>query len=210
MEAFQQILREEARVNEVRIDGQQQSVLRYKTFCPISSSWITRAPLLLEEVCSRRKPGPWVTRATTDGTCNATSSSTGRRRRSKPATCFTFVGKSKKQKRHADVAKMPWLAASRKALIVSTSGVPNCQRRPEGAIFRTASTATENSRCEMTESTKHVCSCVEMQLWDKTRQDDASTTWCSMSVSRVTMTMTMTHSEKSHIRRMKAWPYKQE
>ena len=24
------------------------------------------------------------------------------------------------------------------------------------------------------------------------------------------MTMTMTHSEKSHIRRMKAWPYKQE
>ena len=26
----------------------------------------------------------------------------------------------------------------------------------------------------------------------------------------MTMTMTMTHSEKSHIRRMKAWPYKQE
>ena len=25
-----------------------------------------------------------------------------------------------------------------------------------------------------------------------------------------TMTMTMTHSEKSHIRRMKAWPYRQE
>ena len=26
----------------------------------------------------------------------------------------------------------------------------------------------------------------------------------------MTMTMTMTHSEKSHIRRMKAWPYRQE
>ena len=31
----------------------------------------------------------------------------------------------------------------------------------------------------------------------------------SMSMT-MTMTMTMTHSEKSHIRRMKAWPYKQE
>ena len=27
---------------------------------------------------------------------------------------------------------------------------------------------------------------------------------------RLTMTMTMTHSEKSHIRRMKAWPYREE
>ena len=26
----------------------------------------------------------------------------------------------------------------------------------------------------------------------------------------MTMTMTMTHSEKSHIHRMKAWPYRQE
>ena len=26
----------------------------------------------------------------------------------------------------------------------------------------------------------------------------------------MTMTMTMTHSDKSHIRRMKAWPYRQE
>ena len=29
-------------------------------------------------------------------------------------------------------------------------------------------------------------------------------------VISVTMTMTMTHSEKSHIHRMKAWPYRQE
>ena len=28
--------------------------------------------------------------------------------------------------------------------------------------------------------------------------------------AEVTMTMTMTHSEKSHIRRMNAWPYRQE
>ena len=29
-------------------------------------------------------------------------------------------------------------------------------------------------------------------------------------MARMTMTMTMAHSEKSHICRMKAWPYKQE
>ena len=29
-------------------------------------------------------------------------------------------------------------------------------------------------------------------------------------VQAMTMTMTMTHSEKSHIRRRKAWPYRQE
>ena len=31
-----------------------------------------------------------------------------------------------------------------------------------------------------------------------------------MTMTMTTMTMTMTHSEKSHIRRMRAWPYRQE
>ena len=35
----------------------------------------------------------------------------------------------------------------------------------------------------------------------------STTTRCSRGIS---MTMTMTHSEKSHIHRMKAWPYRQE
>ena len=45
------------------------------------------------------------------------------------------------------------------------------------------------------------------------RQTDGVVHWVTIKPvleKTMTMTMTMTHSEKSHIRRMKAWPYRQE
>ena len=52
-------------------------------------------------------------------------------------------------------------------------------------------------------------------LWELPRRLAFLDVKCRLSSKRLfvlhamTMTMTMTHSEKSHIRRMKAWPYRQ-